>query len=184
MANRKGIHYWVKRVTSARDAGWNLWGNPLTPHHGFEDPLDREFEGSVCLIGAGERRTQDRAAIGLGHANRSGFFLRLEAGTSFQPLDAPFLVTSNLEARLLFQGEVSLRPFPIMQLVINDQEVEEEYLVGCADWMGVLRVPPPHRGLFGRLIAFSGRSGAAIEGQELLHLDRDDEVFGSVSPRG
>jgi len=68
-----------------------------------------------------------------------------------------------------------------MQQVINDQEVEEEYYVACDEWMGILRVPAPHQGLYGRLTAFTDQSTARIAGQPLIMPDHGDEPFGSVA---
>src|SRR5690349_15500338 len=174
------ILYWAKRAES-RDAGTTeLRGYALTGDLPFGPPDGMSYEGAILIVSQSKRLEIPQAQLSRRHSTRRGYSLMLRAAQQPQTEWIPFLVTDNLGVHLIYSGEVELHPQDEMGEIIRDQDVEMDYFVGCAEWFGVIVVPPPELRTRFHLFAFSDRPGMTIGGQVLHLLDRE-ATFGTIN---
>ena len=181
LASRKAVLYWVHRRTSQGEAV-RLWGTPMSEGDGLA-PSAFEYEGALVCISSGERLFLEEVQMGRGHSMHDGFFIGVSGKALQFPRETPFLATSLVALRSIYQGDAVVAPVGIMAEVVRDQTDDNEYFVGCAEWIGVLRVPPADSGRPVRLWAYSDQSRATITDRPLMLLDRDGE-FGAVQRLG
>jgi hypothetical protein len=139
---------------------------------GFEEKTKRYYDSNALLINS-TSSSVTKISIAATHFSRQGYRWLIESENTLP--DIPFLVTDNLETRLVFNGLVTL---PQEQDVIDlEYPISPYYFVVSDNWFGILTVGDS-RQIF--LLGFSSGSEIIIVNGDKIWSPEYDCSMGAI----